>query len=90
MANYHKGRRFEYEVKHFLESMGFFVVRCAGSKPCDLVAFKPGLLPVFIECKVAGGQAKPPYPYAPYLLVRKRGRDWRSELVEGLRALGYV
>ena len=50
-TKYHKGRQFEYKVKKFLERLGFIVVRCARSKPIDLIAFKKGVKPLFIECK---------------------------------------
>lgn len=52
MANrrYEKGRRFEQRIRKRLKSIGFFVVRAAGSKPIDLVAIKDGKT-VLIECK---------------------------------------
>ena len=50
-ARYYKGRQFEYKVKKFLESLGFVVFRCAGSKPLDLIALRAGLKPILIECK---------------------------------------
>ncbi len=41
MIRYAKGRRFEYEVIHDLESLGYTVTRSAGSKgDWDLVARK--------------------------------------------------
>jgi len=52
-TNYEKGRDFEYKVKRILEGLGYVVVRCAGSKPVDLVAMKPGVV-VFVECKKGG------------------------------------
>ncbi|MEM2352024.1 MAG: hypothetical protein QXT26_06415 [Thermoproteota archaeon] len=48
---YAKGRRFEYRVRQYFEKNGFVVFRLAGSKPFDLLAFKPGERPLFIECK---------------------------------------
>ena len=48
---YHKGRRFEYEVKRLLERQGFTVFRCASSKPLDLIAFRMGKV-LICECKV--------------------------------------
>jgi len=53
VTNYHRGRRFEYRVKRFLEGEGWVVIRSAGSKPIDLVAFKDGVI-LFIECKKRG------------------------------------
>jgi len=50
---YERGRRFEYRVKRFLEGEGWVVIRSAGSKPIDLVAFKDGVI-LFIECKKRG------------------------------------
>jgi Holliday junction resolvase len=46
----HKGRYFEQRVKELLLKKGYFVVRCAASKPCDLVAIKDGET-ILIECK---------------------------------------
>ncbi|MBW2636195.1 MAG: restriction endonuclease [Deltaproteobacteria bacterium] len=50
---YERGRRFEYRVKRFLEGEGWVVIRAAGSKPIDLIAFKDGTI-LFIECKKRG------------------------------------
>ncbi len=52
-TNYERGRDFEYRVKRALEGLGFVVVRCAGSKPVDLVALRPGRV-LFVECKKSG------------------------------------
>jgi len=52
-SNYERGRDFEYRVKRALEGLGYVVVRCAGSKPVDLVAMKPGVV-IFVECKKSG------------------------------------
>ncbi|MFZ8801637.1 MAG: hypothetical protein ACO2PO_01390 [Candidatus Calescibacterium sp.] len=39
MQCYHKGRRFEYQVKKFLEKQGYIVLRTAGSHGfADLIA----------------------------------------------------
>ena len=46
----HRGRAFEQRVKVSLQKEGYFVVRCAASKPCDLVAIKGGKV-TLIECK---------------------------------------
>ena len=48
--HYEKGRRFEWAVRSYLESMGFLVVRAAASKPVDLVAVKDGKT-YLVECK---------------------------------------
>jgi Holliday junction resolvase len=50
MTNYERGRKFENYVKSLLRGNGFEVVRCAGSKPVDLIAFKPDTT-ILIECK---------------------------------------
>lgn len=50
-ASYRKGVRFERKIKEDLEREGAFVVRCAGSKPFDLVAFWPSGEVDAIECK---------------------------------------
>jgi len=47
---YRRGRRFEYKVKKYLEGKGYTVLRCAASKPVDLVAIKDGRA-ILIECK---------------------------------------
>ena len=54
MTQYARGRAFEYRVKKFYESKGFFVVRSAGShSPVDLIAFHyAGVW--FIQCKLTG------------------------------------
>ena len=53
---YYKGRSFEYRVRGFYESHGWFVIRSAGSKGiADLIAIAPRLRQVhFIQCKVNG------------------------------------
>jgi len=59
MAEYPKGRRRELAVKHFLEALGYTVIRSAGSKgPWDLVAYKEGEVR-FIQVK----SAKPSRPF---------------------------
>ena len=50
MKTYAKGRRLEYKVKKMLEDDGWFVVRCAGSKPVDLIAVGKGQI-LIVECK---------------------------------------
>jgi Holliday junction resolvase-like predicted endonuclease len=45
-----KGRRFEYKVQRLLRDSGYVVVRCAASKPFDLVAANHRVV-YAIECK---------------------------------------
>jgi Holliday junction resolvase len=49
-SKYERGRTFEYEVRDLLRKQGFYVFRCAGSKPIDLIAIYEGQ-PLLIECK---------------------------------------
>jgi Holliday junction resolvase len=54
--NYQRGRAFEYKVKKHYESLGWFVVRAAGSKgPADLLAVPgwddPAIGVMTIQCK---------------------------------------
>jgi len=51
-SEYHRGYRFERQVRDLLRKEGFMVVRGAASKPVDLVAFKDGLVCV-VECKAS-------------------------------------
>jgi Holliday junction resolvase len=50
MSNYRKGRSAENYIKQKLKSMGFFVVRAAGSKPIDLIFSN--------DCCVFGAEVK--------------------------------
>ncbi len=52
VSQYIRGRRWEHEVKSRLEASGWLVCRCASSKPFDLIAFRPGRLPMWVECKI--------------------------------------
>jgi Holliday junction resolvase len=56
-ANYGKGRRYEYRAKKSLESMGYTVIRAAGSHgPFDLVAIGEHgniALQVKADCKIS-------------------------------------
>jgi Holliday junction resolvase len=45
-----KGRLLEYAVRRKLRSQGYYVFRCAGSRPVDLIAMKDGKA-LLIECK---------------------------------------
>jgi len=58
---YAKGRRTEYRVKSELERQGFFVVRCAVSRPVDLIAFREDQI-LFVECKRGRNPAFEPNP----------------------------
>lgn len=51
---YQRGRSFEYRVKKKLESLGYFVMRSAGSKgQVDLLAVKHGTS-LFVQSKLRG------------------------------------
>lgn len=51
---YQRGRSFEYRVKKKLESLGYFVMRSAGSKgEVDLLAVKHGTS-LFLQSKLRG------------------------------------
>ena len=52
MTQYRRGRAWEYLVKKRLERAGWTVYRSAGSKPCDLLAFRSGRMPLWVECKL--------------------------------------
>lgn len=45
-----KGRQLEYAVRRKLQSLGYVVFRCAGSRPVDLIAFRDGKI-LLVECK---------------------------------------
>lgn len=52
-SNYLRGRRWEYAVKKDLESLGYAVMRTAGSHgPFDLIALKAEQPPLCVQCKV--------------------------------------
>ena len=80
LMTYVKGVRWEREVKERLERHGWLVFRCAGSKPIDLIAFRSGKLPLWVECKTRGRPAKWKVAYwggeaalcgAKYIVARK-------------------
>lgn len=51
MTNYASGRRLEWKMKGYFQSLGFFVVRSAGSRsPVDLIAIGSNRL-LLIQCK---------------------------------------
>lgn len=50
-----KGLDFERKIKGVLERNGWVAFRSAASKgPADVVAFKPGRTPIFVQCKYHG------------------------------------
>ena len=54
MTQYQRGANFEREVKKYLEEMGYYVMRSAGSKGlADLIALKKGKT-LLIQCKISG------------------------------------
>ncbi|MDW8114750.1 MAG: hypothetical protein RMJ34_07465 [candidate division WOR-3 bacterium] len=55
---YVKGRKREYQLKNFLEDNGYLVIRSAGSKKIDLIAFRKdkwGILLINIGAKDKNG-----------------------------------
>ncbi|MBT9158641.1 MAG: hypothetical protein DDT36_01659 [Firmicutes bacterium] len=89
MSLYARGRRWEYEVKSRLEASGWLVCRCASSKPFDLIAFRPGRLPMWVECKLGrrpsrgitqGLQALATANGARYIVVVKKSRQNKKEV----------
>ncbi len=53
-TNYTRGRAFEYRTKALLESLGYYVIRSAGSKGiADLVAIGDTVA-AFVQCKRSG------------------------------------
>jgi len=54
------GTRFENDVKHYLSTLGWFVVRAGGSHgPADLVALRSDHQPWLIQCKATDTPALP-------------------------------
>ena len=51
--SYTIGRRFENYVRDILENSGWIVVRCAASKPIDLLACRNGVR-IAVECRKTG------------------------------------
>lgn len=57
--NYTLGRAFEYKRKKFWESIGWTVVRSAGSHSfADLVLLHPEVAPVTVQCKRCTSEAE--------------------------------
>lgn len=55
MSNSSRGLAFERKCRRKLERHGWTVIRAAASKgPADLIAFKAGHDPLFVECKNNG------------------------------------
>ena len=83
-----KGRLLEYAVRRKLRSMGYYVFRCAGSRPVDLIAMKDGKT-LLIECKAGLNPHLTPKQRnhileiaskikgEPILVMRKRYRELR-------------
>ncbi|MEM3692448.1 MAG: hypothetical protein QXI39_00285 [Candidatus Bathyarchaeia archaeon] len=71
MNNYVKGRMLEYKVKKYLESLGWTVFRCAGSKPLDLIAIRDGKA-IAVECKAS--------PYDAECFLITDAKDWSERL----------
>jgi len=97
MSQYRKGRRFEYYIKQLYKSNGWVVIRCAASKPVDLIAFKQGLVHI-IECKTKMPTKRDRERLRelskkigwPIILCYKKGQQVIGEIVEecGLSGLG--
>ena len=51
-SGYVRGRNYEYRVKYILQACGWLAVRCAASKPFDIIALKKGCPPLAIECTI--------------------------------------
>ncbi len=49
--SYEKGRRAEYRVKAYLENLGYWVTRSAGSHGVDLVAIRKGWVTLLVSVK---------------------------------------
>jgi len=57
MKQYERGRRFEWTVRSYFESLGFVVIRAAASKPVDLVVLRGGEV-FLVECKYNTGMTR--------------------------------
>lgn len=56
--NYVNGRAFEYETMDSRRKMGMKVLRTSGSHgEFDVIAYRDGVKPVFIQCKVVTTEA---------------------------------
>lgn len=83
-----KGRQLKYTVRRKLRSLGYYVFRCAGSRPVDLIAMKEGKT-LLVECKAGLNPQLTPkqkdrileiakiVQAEPILVVRKRYRGLR-------------
>jgi len=99
MSAYHKGRRFEYLIRKLYEADGWTVIRCAASKPIDLIAFKQGKVQP-IECKIDWKHDKQEIERLrelsdkigfPILLIYKKQNNLIAQLIDGKGLkLGYV
>jgi len=88
MTKYSKGTRYEYEIKHYLESKGWFVIRAAGSHgKADLAAIKKGESPLLIQCKNGRYDPREEVEFTKFCLdlnahcyFAVRSRDWKEKL----------
>ena len=65
--HYRASANFERTIKNRLEAEGYYCIRAAGSKgQCDLVAFKQGQRPLFIQVSIA----KRPKPKAEIMALK--------------------
>ena len=85
-TNYERGRAAENYIKRKLERAGFVVLRCAASKPVDLVAFKGGKA-VWIEVKKSNkkvGEKEIELAKkagVKLVLIRKKGKRYEAEVL---------
>ena len=94
MSGARKGYLWELEVQHRLESHRWMVFRCAGSKPLDLIAFRPGRLPLWIECRTSRSPSASERDFWEHLaritgahfLVAVQRRRSRTRRKRGLKA----
>ena len=90
---YRKGYMFEWRVRRFLEAAGWVAVRCAGSKPVDIIAMRNGVI-LFIECKKGRSRVRREQLEVQEELARRAGarlvvvQNDLSELKKVLRELG--
>ena len=84
-SRYARGRLKEYRVKAELERRGYLVFRCAGSKPVDLIAFRRGLPPIFVEVRY-GERPRKPSPEVEEKIAEVGGKYVVVLLKKGMRA----
>jgi Holliday junction resolvase len=54
MTNYSRGAQFEYEIKHYFERQGHYVIRSAGSHGVADLSVTNNKGTDFVQCKVLG------------------------------------